>query len=139
MDTLVEKLWNCCNYFWRVSGFLDLVTFTEEIFNGKLHFLCIEFTLLEAFTAQKLMISIKDFFSKCDQFPVDLVTFTEEILIGKLYFLCSDCISWFTYYWMTTNYGNRWLIYLPTLIILLILFFLLIQQRKTLLLMQSQH
>ena len=58
MDTLVEKLWNCCNYFWRVSGFPDLVTFTEEIFNGKLQFLCIEFTLLEAFIAQ-LMISIR--------------------------------------------------------------------------------
>ena len=38
-----------------------------------------------------MKLSIKDFFSKCDQiqFPANLVTFTEEILIGKLHFLCS--------------------------------------------------
>ena len=34
-------------------------------------------------------VSIKDFFSKCDQMWPDLVTFTKEILNGKLRFLCS--------------------------------------------------
>ena len=36
-----------------------------------------------------MKFSIKDFFSKCDQFSADLVTFTEEILNGKLLFLYS--------------------------------------------------
>ena len=44
-------------------------------------------------TAQKMMFSIKDFFSKCDQIRRNLqiwsVTFTEEILNGKPHFLCS--------------------------------------------------
>ena len=49
-------------------------------------------------TAQKMMFSIKDFFSKCDQirnpqFPADLVTFTEEILNGKRHFLCSGWVE----------------------------------------------
>ena len=44
-------------------------------------------------TAQKMKISIKDFFSKCDQFPADLVTFTEEIVNGNLRFLCSDLLE----------------------------------------------
>ena len=34
-----------------------------------------------------MKFSIKDIFSKCDQF--DFFTFTEEILNGKLHFLCS--------------------------------------------------
>ena len=40
-------------------------------------------------TGQKMKLSIKDFFSKCEipQFTTDLVTFTEEILKGKLRFL----------------------------------------------------
>ena len=43
----------------------------------------------------KNAVSIKDFFSKCDQ-PnsqkmADLITSTEEVLNGKLYFLCRDC------------------------------------------------
>ena len=48
-----------------------------------------------AITAQKMKLSIKDLFSKCDQihsflqFLADLVTFTEEILNEKLHFLCS--------------------------------------------------
>ena len=37
--------------------------------------------------AQKMKLSIRNFFSKCE--TADLVTFTEEILNGKLYFLCS--------------------------------------------------
>ena len=41
---------------------------------------------LKIFTAQKMKLSINDFFSKCDQIRV---TFTEEILNGKLHFLCS--------------------------------------------------
>ena len=45
--------------------------------------------LLKAFTAQKMKFSIKNFFSKFDQFPADLVTFTEEILNRKFHFLCS--------------------------------------------------
>ena len=36
-----------------------------------------------------MKFSIKDFFSKCDQFPADLVTFTEEILNENLNFLIS--------------------------------------------------
>ena len=54
-------------------------------------------------TAQKwsfLIISIKDFFSKCDQMleTVDLVTFKEEILIGKfhlLYIVISKVLVWY--------------------------------------------
>ena len=43
-------------------------------------------------TAQKIKISIKHFFSKCD--PIrrktsDLLTFTEDIFNGKLHFFCS--------------------------------------------------
>ena len=48
----------------RMTLTTDLVTFTEEILNGKLHFLFSE--------------------------NVDLVTFTEEIPNGKLHFLCSE-------------------------------------------------
>ena len=36
-------------------------------------------------TSQKIKFSVKDFFSKCDQF-----TFTGETLNGKIYFLCSE-------------------------------------------------
>ena len=41
-------------------------------------------------TAQKMKLSLKDFFSKCDQIrrPADLFTFTAEIFNGKLHFLC---------------------------------------------------
>ena len=35
------------------------------------------------YTAQKMKLSIMDFFSKCDQ-----ILFTEEIVNGKLHFLC---------------------------------------------------
>ena len=38
---------------------------------------------------EKMKFFIKDFFSKCDQFPADLVTFTDEILNEKFNFLCS--------------------------------------------------
>ena len=38
----------------------------------------------------KNKFSIKDFFSKCDQFCSFLVISTEEILNGKLHFLCSE-------------------------------------------------
>ena len=44
-----------------------------------------EWTKRQRYTAQKMKLSIKDFFSKCDQ-----ITFTEEILNRKLHFLCSD-------------------------------------------------
>ena len=42
-------------------------------------------------TAQKMKLSIMNFFNECDQIrsPVDLVTFAEEILNEKLHFLCS--------------------------------------------------
>ena len=40
----------------------------------------------EEATAQKMKFSIKDFFSKCDQFLADLITFTEEILNGNPHF-----------------------------------------------------
>ena len=43
----------------------------------------------EETTAQKMKFSIKDFFSKCYQFPADLIAFTDEILNGNLHFLCS--------------------------------------------------
>ena len=44
-----------------------------------------------SYTAQKMKLSIKDFFSKCDQMrsSADLVIFTEGILNKKLHFLCS--------------------------------------------------
>ena len=53
----------------------DLVTFTEEIFNGKLYFLCndvdstqtYKYVLNGSLTAQNIKFSMKDFFSKCDQ------------------------------------------------------------------------
>ena len=48
---------------------------------------------MTTFTAQKMKFSIKDFFSKCDQFPADLITFTEETLNGKLNFLCSEYLN----------------------------------------------
>ena len=44
-----------------------------------------------------MKLSIKDFFSKCDQIrrklqkTRNLVIFTEEFLDGKLHFLCSVC------------------------------------------------
>ena len=44
-------------------------------------------TVRQATTTQKMIFSIKDFFSKCDQ--IRMVTFTGEILDGKLHFLCS--------------------------------------------------
>ena len=49
---------------WRISSVnaTKSVTITEEILNGKVHFLC----------------------------TADLVTFTEQILNGKLHFLCSE-------------------------------------------------
>ena len=41
------------------QGTADLVTFTEEILNGKLHFLCVKFLKISALkVAQKLLISI---------------------------------------------------------------------------------
>ena len=40
-------------------------------------------------TAQKMKISIKIFYSKCDQI-VGLVKFTEEIINGKLHLRCSE-------------------------------------------------
>lgn len=41
------------------------------------------------YTAQKLKLSIKDLFSKFDQFPADLDTFSEELHNRKLHFLYS--------------------------------------------------
>ena len=38
-------------------------------------------------TTQKMELSVKDFFSKCD------LRFTEEILNGKLHFLCKESLS----------------------------------------------
>ena len=43
-------------------------------------------------TAQKMKLSIKDFFSKCDQIPRKL---TEEIPKGKIHFLCSLVCTFF--------------------------------------------
>ena len=37
-------------------------------------------------TTQKMELSVKDFFSKCD------LRFTEEILNGKLHFLCKESL-----------------------------------------------
>ena len=44
-------------------------------------------------TAQKMKLSNKDFFSKCDQ----MVTFTEVILNGKLHFFCAAMDIWVVY------------------------------------------
>ena len=54
---------------------------------------CLHKPLLFDITEQKMKISIKDFFSKCDQIRRKLVTFTGEILNGKLHFLCSDMVQ----------------------------------------------
>ena len=40
-----------------------------------------------------MKLSIKDFFSKCDQ----MVTFTEGILNGKLHFFCAAMDIWVVY------------------------------------------
>ena len=54
----------------------------------------------EVMIAQKMTLSIKDFFGKYDQirssnpqFPADLVTCTKEIFKGKLNFLCSELLN----------------------------------------------
>ena len=44
-----------------------LVTFTEEILNGKLNFFAVTWISFDLYTAKKLKFFIKDFFSKCDQ------------------------------------------------------------------------
>ena len=56
-----------------------------------------------------MKFSIKDFFSKCDQFSADLVTFTEEILNGKLHFLCCVTSVWceLKCLGVTSNYFTR--------------------------------
>ena len=41
-------------------------------------------------TAQKTKFIIKDFFSKCDQFPENFVTFAEKILMENFIF----CALW---------------------------------------------
>ena len=63
----------------NVSNFIgqktaDMVTFTEEILHGKLHFLCsdkkqqvLNKNVHGPKPAQKIKFSMKDFFSKCDQ------------------------------------------------------------------------
>ena len=80
----------------------DLITFTEEICHGKLHFLYYLLFSLKVISynddvsrvaiAPKMKFSIKYFFSECGHIRryADLVTFTEEIHNGKLHFLCSD-------------------------------------------------
>ena len=63
-------------------------------------------------TAQKMIFSIKDFFSKYDHirsFPADFVTFTEEILNGKNHFLCSD--SPWDWHQTGTKFGIKHVIY----------------------------
>ena len=49
-------------------------------------------SIIDQNTAQKMKLSIKDFFSKQLnlQQTADVVTFTEEILNGNLHFLCSE-------------------------------------------------
>ena len=56
----------------------DLVTFIEEILNGKLHF-----------------VEFEKQIRKNNWEPADLVTFTEKILNEKRHFLCSE-ISFLT-------------------------------------------
>ena len=48
---------------------------------------------------KNMKFSIRDFFSKCFQFPADLVTFTEEILKEKLHFCAVRFIS-FRFVWL---------------------------------------
>ena len=63
--------------------------FSSFVFVAVFHPSFFYVALSNFFTVQKMIFSIKDFFSKCDQFPANLVTFTEEILNGKPHFLCS--------------------------------------------------
>ena len=69
------------------GNYAYLITFTEEILNGKLHFLCSDTCKNNVFD--------NSFFSQCllsmsIWFHANLITLTEQILNGKLHFLCSD-------------------------------------------------
>ena len=58
----------------------------------------IVFKIKALYTAQRMMLFIKDFFSICNQNPQeteDLVSLTEEIFIGKRHSLCDDNNSTF--------------------------------------------
>ena len=57
------------------------------------------------YTAQKMKLSIKDFFSKCDQIRTKLlVTFSEEILNRKLHFWCSEPCS---FLWISSHFLKK--------------------------------
>ena len=78
----------CINTFFyrtlRVAA--SVFDFSSFVFVAVFHPLFFYVALSNFFTVQKMIFSIKDFFSKCDQFPADLVTFTEEILNRKPHF-----------------------------------------------------
>ena len=63
----------------------DLVTYAEEILNGKLHFLCSVKGSLDLIPKQETA----DLLTAETAETADLVTFAEEVLNGKLHFLCS--------------------------------------------------
>ena len=78
----------------------DLVTYTGEILNGKLHFLCSAFTkkaskknfIFCSVTLHKnwsFALTISSVNVSKSAVSLDLVTFTKEILNGKLHFSCS--------------------------------------------------
>ena len=97
------------NKFLGICQIINKMELFGKIVNGYKSFLCIllksisrdksksiclkRVQLFNKRTAQKMKFSVKDFFSKCDQFPADLVTFTEKIFNGKLHFLCGDVFT----------------------------------------------
>ena len=66
----------------------DLVTYAEEILNGKLHFLCSVKGSLDLIPKQETADLVTAETAETAE-TADLVTFAEEVLNGKLHFLCS--------------------------------------------------
>ena len=110
---VVIRLWCLSNKLGVVSGLRRLKDFCKttsvwhrlsDVYTTLIKMILPYFVLSKLFreflmflTAQKMKFSIKDFFSKYDQwpnpqFPADLVTFTEKILNGNLHFLCSEIL-----------------------------------------------
>ena len=81
---IIQLTWTKIFLLFDLEFFLGSTTTASSRYAGRLHS---DFPV----TAQKLTLSIKDFFNQYDQIcSADLVIFTEEILYGKLHFLCSE-------------------------------------------------
>ena len=101
MDTLVEKISNCCNYFSRLSGFLDL--------SGKVFLITFKFSQLDFSTmfrncnvnkavyfflvsSDRKTTTVKSLKSKEKKLTLTLLSYvTREILLGNSKnFICID-------------------------------------------------